>query len=99
MSMEEENQRLREQLAQREERIQQQSLLIEQMQEQIAALTQHVKDLKIDWPKIATIVACPPPPIALCGSQKACAKRARRKAAGKRDTRERPCGSPRSQMK
>src|SRR5258708_15583088 len=46
MSMEEENQRLREQLAQREERIQQQSLLIEQMQEQIAALTQHVKDLQ-----------------------------------------------------
>ncbi len=44
--MEEENQRLREQLAQREERIQQQSLLIEQMQEQIAALTQHVKDLQ-----------------------------------------------------
>src|SRR5258708_19740231 len=46
MSMEEENQRLREQLAQREERIQQQSLLIEQMKEQIAALTQHVKDLQ-----------------------------------------------------
>src|SRR5438132_2647764 len=46
MSMEEENQRLREQLAQREERIQQQSLLIEQMQEQIAALTQHVKALQ-----------------------------------------------------
>jgi transposase len=46
MSMEEENQRLREQLAQREERIQQQSLLIEQMQEQIATLTQQVKDLQ-----------------------------------------------------
>ncbi len=46
MSLEEENQRLREQLAQRDERIQQQSLLIEQMQEQIAALTQHVKDLQ-----------------------------------------------------
>jgi transposase len=46
MSMEEENQRLREQLAQREERIQQQSLLIEQLQEQIAALTQQVKDLQ-----------------------------------------------------
>ena len=46
MSMEEENQRLREQLAQREERIQQQSLLIEQMQAQIAALTQQVKDLQ-----------------------------------------------------
>jgi len=46
MSMEEENQRLREQLAQRDERIQQQSLLIEQMQEQIAALSQQIKDLQ-----------------------------------------------------
>jgi transposase len=46
MSLEEENQRLREQLAQRDERIQQQSLLIEQMQEQIAALSQQVKDLQ-----------------------------------------------------
>ncbi len=46
MSLEEENQRLHEQLAQREERIQQQDLLIEQMQEQIAALTQQVKDLQ-----------------------------------------------------
>jgi len=46
MSIEEENQRLREQLAQRDERIQQQetllcqqSLLMQQMQEQIAGLT------------------------------------------------------------
>src|SRR3984893_6200157 len=46
MSMEEEKQRLREQLAQRDERIQQQSLLIEQMQEQIAALSQQIKDLQ-----------------------------------------------------
>jgi len=46
MSMEEENHHLREQLAQREERIQQQRLLIEQMQEQIASLTQQVKDLQ-----------------------------------------------------
>jgi transposase len=46
MSMEEENQCLREQVAQRDERIQQQSLLIEQMQAQIAALSQHVKDLQ-----------------------------------------------------
>ena len=53
MSLEEENQRLREQLAQRDERIQQQGLLIEQMQAQIeqmqtqmAALSQHVKDLQ-----------------------------------------------------
>src|SRR5438034_11133407 len=51
--LQEENQRLREQLAQREERIQQQetllcqqSLLMQQMQEQIACLTQRVKDLQ-----------------------------------------------------
>src|SRR5437588_8643709 len=53
MTIEEENQRLREQVAQRDERIQQQdtllcqqSLLMQQMHEQIAALTQHVKDLQ-----------------------------------------------------
>ena len=46
MTIEEENQRLREQVAQRDERIQrqetllcQQKLLMQQMQEQIAALT------------------------------------------------------------
>src|SRR6266699_568979 len=51
--LQEENQRLREQVAQRDERIQQQdtllsqqSLLMQQMQEQIAALTQQVKDLQ-----------------------------------------------------
>jgi transposase len=46
MSLEEENQRLREQVAQRDERIQQQDLLIKQMQEQMAALNQQVKDLQ-----------------------------------------------------
>src|ERR1700694_1090709 len=53
MTLEEENQRLREQVAQRDERIQQQEtrlcqqdLLMQQMQEQIATLTQHVKDLQ-----------------------------------------------------
>src|SRR6266566_2978376 len=53
MTMEEENQRLREQVAQRDARIQQQetllcqqSLLMQQMQAQIAALTQQVKDLQ-----------------------------------------------------
>src|ERR1700693_5600702 len=53
MTSEEENQRLREQLAQRDERIQQQEtllsqqgLLMQQMQEQIATLTKHVKDLQ-----------------------------------------------------
>ena len=37
--LQEENQRLREQVAQRDERIQQQGLLMQQMQEQIACLT------------------------------------------------------------
>src|SRR5216684_7950571 len=53
MTMEKENQRLREQVAQRDERIQQQESLLcqqrrllQQMQEQIAALTQQVKDLQ-----------------------------------------------------
>src|SRR5256885_16019995 len=53
MTSEEENQRLREQVAQRDERIQQQEtllsqqgLLMQQMQAQIAALTQQVKDLQ-----------------------------------------------------
>src|SRR2546421_12317111 len=53
MTSEEENQRLREQVAQRDERIQQQEtllsqqdLLMQQMQEQIAGLTQQVKDLQ-----------------------------------------------------
>src|SRR5256714_2112861 len=53
MSIEEENQRLREQVAERDERIQhlenrlcQQSGLMQQMQEQIAGLTQRVKDLQ-----------------------------------------------------
>src|ERR1700680_4961556 len=53
MSIEEENQRLREQVAQRDDRIQQQEaqlcqqdLLMQQMREQIAALTQQVKDLQ-----------------------------------------------------
>ncbi len=53
MNLEEENQRLREQVAERDERIQQQdsrlgqqSLLIEQLQAQIASLTQYVKDLQ-----------------------------------------------------
>src|SRR5260370_41367884 len=53
MTIEEENQRLREQVAQRDESMQQQEtllsqqrLLMQQMQEQIACLTQQVKDLQ-----------------------------------------------------
>jgi transposase len=58
--MEEENQRLREQVAQRDERIQQQSLLIQQMQEQIAALSQHVKDLQDQLAKDSHNSSLPP---------------------------------------
>src|SRR5258707_13598267 len=53
MSIEEENQRLREQVAQRDAKMQQQETLLcqqsqqmQQMQAQIAALTQQVKDLQ-----------------------------------------------------
>src|SRR5260370_1110028 len=106
MTIEEENQRLREQVAQRDESMQQQEtllsqqrLLMQQMQEQIACLTQQVKDLQERRAKDSNNSSWPPPRIALRGSQKACAQRARRKPEGKRDTRERPCGCPTRQMK
>src|SRR5215469_14619051 len=67
MTIEEENQRLRDQLAQRDERIQQQdtllcqqSLLLQQMQEQIAALTQQVKDLQARLAKESHNSSLPP---------------------------------------
>lgn len=67
MTMEEENQRLREQVAQRDERIQQQdtllcqqSLLIQQMQAQMAALTQQVQDLQARLAKDSHNSSLPP---------------------------------------
>src|SRR2546423_185067 len=60
MSLEEENQRLREQVAQRDERIQQQDLLIKQMQEQIVALNQQVKDLQDRLVKDSHTSSLPP---------------------------------------
>jgi len=67
MTIEEENQRLREQVAQRDERIQQQesqlcqqSLLIQQMHEQMAALTQQVKDLQDRLAKNSHTSSLPP---------------------------------------
>jgi transposase len=67
MSMEEENQRLREQVAQRDARIQQQdsllcqqNLQIQQMQEQIGALTQQVKDLQDRLAKNSRNSSLPP---------------------------------------
>src|SRR5258708_28711465 len=65
--LQEENQRLREQVAQRDERIQQQetllcqqSLLMQQTQEQIAALTQQVKDLQDRLAKDSHTSSLPP---------------------------------------
>jgi transposase len=60
MISEEENQCLREQVAQRDERIQQQDLLIQQMQEQIACLTQQVKDLQDQRAKDSHTSSLPP---------------------------------------
>src|SRR6266700_196380 len=102
MTSEEENQRLREQVAQRDARIQQQetllcqqSLLMQQMQEQIAALTQQVKDLQDRLAKNSHNSSLPPSSDRFVRQ----AKRARSKPEGKRDTRERPCGFRRRQMK
>src|SRR5437868_11675994 len=67
MTIEEENQRLREQVAQRDARIQQQEtqlcqqdLLMQQMHAQIAALTQHVKDLQDRLAKTSRNSSLPP---------------------------------------
>src|SRR5438094_450493 len=67
MISEEENQRLRDQVAQRDERIQQQerllcqqSPLMQQMQEQTAALTQQVKDLQARLAKDSHNSSLPP---------------------------------------
>ena len=67
MTIEEENQRLREQVALRDETIQQQdtllcqqSVLMQQMQAQIAALTQQVKDLQARLAKDSHNSSLPP---------------------------------------
>src|SRR6266700_960048 len=100
--LQKENQHLREQLAQREERLQQQetllsqqSLLMQQMQEQIASLTQQVKILQDRLAKNSRNSSLPPSSDRFVRQ----AKRARSKPEGKRDTRERPCGFRRRQMK
>src|SRR5260221_5940858 len=84
MSMEEENQRLREQLAQREERIQQQSLLIEQMQEQIAALTQHVKDLQDRLAKDSHNSSLPPSSDRFVRQPKSLRQKSEKKSGGQK---------------
>jgi transposase len=82
MSLEEENQRLREQVAQRDERIQQQSLLIERMQEQIAALSQHVKDLQDRLAKDSHNSSLPPSSDRFVRQPKSLRKKSEKKTGG-----------------
>src|SRR5260370_36841865 len=89
MSMEEENQRLREQVAQRDERIQQQesllcqqSLLIQQMQEQIAGLTQQVKDLQDRFAKDSHNSSLPPSSDRFARQPKSLRKKSEKKTGG-----------------
>jgi transposase len=89
MSLEEENQRLREQLAEREERIQQlesqlcqQSLLMQQMQEQIAALSQHVKDLQGRLAKDSHNSSLPPSSDRFVRQPKSLRKKSEKKSGG-----------------
>jgi chromosome segregation ATPase len=94
----EENRSLREQLAQRDARIQplesllqQQAAVMQQMQEQIVSLTQQVKLLQERQAKTATIAACPPLLTVSRARQKVCARKAQRNRVGKRDIGERAC--------
>jgi transposase len=82
MSLEEENQRLREQGAQREETIQQQSLLIEQMQAQIAALSQQVKDLQDRLAKDSHNSSLPPSSDRFGRQPKSLRKKSEKKSGG-----------------
>src|SRR5258706_10395825 len=89
MSLEEENQRLREQVAERDERIQQQesrlgqqSLLIEQLQAQIAALTQQVKDLQDRLAKDSHNSSLPPSSDRFVRQPKSLRKKSEKKTGG-----------------
>lgn len=82
MSLEEEYERLREQLAQRDERIQQQSLLIEQMQAQIAALSQQVKDLQDRLSKDSHNSSLPPSSDRFVRQPKSLRKKSEKKSGG-----------------
>src|SRR5712691_3567991 len=82
MSLEEANQRLREQVAQRDERIQQQGLLIKQMQEQIAALSQHVKDLQDRLAKDSHNSSLPPSSDRFVRQPKSLRKKSAKKSGG-----------------
>ena len=89
MTLEEENQRLREQLAEREETIQQlesqlcqQSLLIQQMQEQMAALSQQVKDLQDRLAKDSHNSSLPPSSDRFVRQPKSLRKKSEKKSGG-----------------
>ncbi len=89
MSLEEENRHLREQLAQREETIRQQAVLLheqalvmQQMQEQIAALSQHVKDLQDRLAKDSHNSSLPPSSDRFVRQRKSLRKKSEKKSGG-----------------
>src|SRR5579885_3401392 len=89
MSLEEEKQRLREQLAEREQTIEQlesqlgqQSLLIQQMQEQIVALNQQVKDLQDRLAKDSHNSSLPPSSDRFGRKRKSLRKKSEKKSGG-----------------
>jgi transposase len=91
MSTEEENQHLREQLAQRDERIQQQEtrlcqqdLLIQQMQAQMAALAQQVKDLQDRLAKDSHNSSLPPSSDRFVRQPKSLRKKSEKKSGGQK---------------
>src|SRR5437763_17000083 len=89
MIIEEENQRLREQVAQRDERIQQQDTLLrqqsglmQQMQEQIAGLTQQVKALQDRLAKNSHNSSLPPSSDRFVRQPKSLRKKSEKKSGG-----------------
>src|SRR5260370_531402 len=89
MTSEEENQRLREQVAQRDARIQQQETLLcqqrlqrQQMQAQIAALTQQVKDLQDRLAKDSHNSSLPPSSDRFVRRPKSLRKKSEKKSGG-----------------
>ncbi len=82
MSLEEENEHLRKQLAQRDERIEQQDLLIAQLQKQMAALSQHVKDLQDRLAKDSHNSSLPPSSDRFVRQPKSLRKKSEKKSGG-----------------